>query len=142
MAGLAFAAALCLINECLCRCGGRSKGLPVVTTALGLNGIGLSLESARGVVEVHDDAAGFVSAIQSLVQDDDLWHQLSAAAAHHVRTQLNEDQQRKVSHSQAGDWRGRGGVCRARAHETGLPCGKSVLNRRVKSLPSRCCGDC
>ncbi len=74
----------------------RAKGLPVVTTVLGLNGIGLTTATARGVLEVHDDGPGFAAAVQSLDEDDTLWATLSYAAVAHVRDNLNEASQRKV----------------------------------------------
>ncbi len=68
----------------------------MVTTVLGLNGIGLTATTAKGVLEVHDDGAGFAAAVQSLDEDDTLWAKLSSAAVAHVRENLNEASQRKV----------------------------------------------
>lgn len=82
------------VRACVRVC--RAKGVPVVTTALGLNGIGLTTETSQGVLEVHDDPDGFVDAINRLATDDEWWETLSTAAVTHVASQLNEAQQVKV----------------------------------------------
>jgi len=58
-----------------------SHGVPVVMTSVGAEGMGI--EDERTAL-VADDAAGFAAAIVRLLDDDELWTELSSTAREHI----------------------------------------------------------
>jgi glycosyltransferase involved in cell wall biosynthesis len=64
------------------------NGLPIVTTSVGAEGMGL--EDGRNCL-IADDAAGFAGAVARLDTDDDLWRHLQAAGLTHVASRFSRD---------------------------------------------------
>jgi glycosyltransferase involved in cell wall biosynthesis len=65
-----------------------SHGLPVVTTAVGAEGMGLTHEVDAMIAE---DPAAFAEAIRRLYTDDALWSRLSAAGQELIRQRYSKD---------------------------------------------------
>jgi glycosyltransferase involved in cell wall biosynthesis len=64
-----------------------SYGLPVVTTSIGAEGMGL-VDGENALVA--DGAAAFAQAVVRLYEDDDLWHRLAARSRAHVEARYSE----------------------------------------------------
>jgi hypothetical protein len=64
-----------------------AHGVPVVTTSVGAEGMGLD-DAVTALIA--DDPAPFASAIVALVRDDHLWRRLSAAGREHVDALFGE----------------------------------------------------
>jgi glycosyltransferase involved in cell wall biosynthesis len=64
------------------------RGLPVVTTSIGAEG--LLLTHGENVL-VADDAVGFAEAIVTLYRDEALWTRMSAASLRHVAEHFSEE---------------------------------------------------
>ncbi len=64
-----------------------SLGLPIVTTSIGSEGMGL--QPGKDVL-VSDDPAGFAEAVIRLYREDELWLQLSAAGRKYIDANLSE----------------------------------------------------
>ncbi len=67
-------------------------GLPVVTTATGIQG----LPGIDGLVSVHDDAAGMAAAISALLRDDRLWLQRAGQGRDYVHARFSREAMRAV----------------------------------------------
>ncbi len=65
-----------------------ANGLPIVTTTIGAEGMGL--EDGRDCL-IADDASSFAAAVARLDTSDELWRQLSAAGLAHVAAQFSRD---------------------------------------------------
>jgi glycosyltransferase involved in cell wall biosynthesis len=68
--------------------GAMSAGVPVVTTTIGAEGIGL--ESGVSVF-VEDSDEGFAEAVHRLTTDEELWGQIRLAAREMVEGELSFD---------------------------------------------------
>ena len=64
-----------------------SLGLPIVTTSIGAEGMGL--ENEREVL-VADDPRAFAAAVLRLYHDSDLWSRLSSAGREHILANFSE----------------------------------------------------
>jgi GT2 family glycosyltransferase len=69
-----------------------SHGVPVVTTSIGAEGLGLVHEET---VLVADTAAEFAAAVDRLLTDDVLWLQLAAAGRRHIDEQFGRTAARR-----------------------------------------------
>jgi glycosyltransferase involved in cell wall biosynthesis len=65
-----------------------SRGLPVVTTAIGCEGFPPGFSAC---IRVADDAVGFAAQIDRLLDDDDAWRQASVAATRYAQTHFRGD---------------------------------------------------
>ncbi|HJV66871.1 MAG TPA: glycosyltransferase [Geomonas sp.] len=64
-----------------------SFGLPVVTTSIGSEGIGLT--NGKNVL-IEDDPAGFADAVVKLYQDPDLWNGMRVSGQEHVEQNFSQ----------------------------------------------------
>ena len=64
------------------------KGMPVVTTPLGLNGLGLTVDQADGRIAVSSDPDGFAQAVVGLMNDPKKWVSQTRAALEYLQVGL------------------------------------------------------
>lgn len=72
------------------------KGIPVVTTPLGLNGFGLTAETARGKIGVQSTADGFAQAVVDLMDNPENWIAQTIAARRYLQKNLHPTVQREI----------------------------------------------
>jgi glycosyltransferase involved in cell wall biosynthesis len=65
-----------------------SRGLPVVTTSIGAEGIGI-IDGVHGLV--RDDAESFAAAVAEVSSDRELWGRLSQAGFELIRSTLGRE---------------------------------------------------